>query len=171
MNLSTIFMIVGFLAVYVCLFLSQILPILLNKNITSDQKVLSKRMGLQLLSIKPQPKNFKLSISLIIFSVLLIFLSILMIKSSFQLALVALSFSITTLALIKSQYSKINGLYEKGIIYGDEIKWDKIHSWRIENNQNISILRTNGFRFTISELNYVDGISKILRENGIKEIV
>lgn len=94
-----------------------------------------------------------------------------MIKTNILLGLVALSISLTTLLLLKSQYSKMNGIYENGIIYGDEIKWDKIHSWRIENNQNISILRTNGLYFTILEQNCVDEISKILRDKGIEETV
>lgn len=70
MKLSTLFMIIGFLTAYLCLFISQVLPILRNKNTASAQNVVSKKMGLQLLSIRTQPKNNRLSIPLTILSAL-----------------------------------------------------------------------------------------------------
>jgi len=169
MKLSSIFLIIGFLTVYFCLFITQILPLLLNMENKYNQRRIFKKMGNQLLSINNQTTKANTGISLKILSFLLLFTSLIMISINFQIALTALTFSITTLVIIKYQYIKINGVYENGIIYGDIVKWDKIHSWKIDNNTNISILKKNGFSFNISELGYVDEISKILREKKIVE--
>ena len=134
-----------------------------------NQTRIFKKMGNQLLSIKSQPIKSKVGISLIILSFILFFTSLVMISVKFQLSLIALTNSITILLLVKSKYININGVYEKGIIYDNFVKWEKLHSWKVDNNTNISILKKNGFRFNISELGYVEEISKILREKKIVE--
>ena len=101
MKVSTIFLIIGFVAVYSCLFITQLLPLFLNKEYKSEKKRINKMMGNQLLSIKTKTRNIKLSITLMILSFFSIFTSIVMINSNLQVAIVFLSLSIITMVFIK----------------------------------------------------------------------
>lgn len=169
MKLSNIILGIGFLSVYSILFITQVLPLLSNKQSPSKQKRICKIMGNKILSIKVEYKNIKLGRSILLLSFLLLAVSIAIVNSMLITGITALSFSILMLAFIKWQYLEINGVYENGIVYGDMIKWDAIHSWKIKNNKNISILKNNGYRFDILEDAYSDAISSLLRENGLKE--
>ena len=68
------------------------------------------------------------------------------------------------LIYIMAKYSKAAGVYENGIIYGDFLTWDNIHSWKTENNGKISLLLQNGFSITIEEEIDTEALSKILTE-------
>jgi len=169
MKLSTVFFIIGFLAIYLGLFISQIIPIFSNKETKSNSNNINKKMGKQLVSIKYEPINSKQKKLLLIFSLLTFFMSIfVLIIWNLNISLPFLSFSIITIAILKSQYTNDYGIYENGINFGDLIPWNKVHSWKIESNKEISILRTNGFSFTLSE--QCDEISKILRAKNINEM-
>ena len=169
MKLSTVFFIIGFLAVYSGLFISQIIPIFSIKETKSNSNIINKKMGKQLVSIKYEPINSKQKNMLLGFSLLTFFISIfVLIIWNLNISLPFLSFSIITIAILKSQYSNDYGIYENGINFGNLIPWSKVHSWKIESNQDISIVKTNGFSFTLSE--QCDEIVKILRAKNINEI-
>jgi len=169
MKLSTVFFIIGFLAVYSGLFISQIIPIFSNKETKSNSNTINKKMGKQLVSIKYEPINSKQKNMFLGFSLLTFLISIfVLIIWNLNISLPFLSFSIISIAILKSQYSNDYGIYENGINFGNLIPWRKVHSWKIESNQDISILKTNGFSFTLSE--QCDEIVKILRAKNIKEI-
>jgi len=169
MKLSTVFFIIGFLAVYSGLFISQIIPIFSIKETKSNSNIINKKMGKQLVSIKYEPINSKQKNMLLGFSLLTFFISIfVLIIWNLNISLPFLSFSIITIAILKSQYSNDYGIYENGINFGNLIPWSKVHSWKIESNQDISIVKTNGFSFTLSER--CDEIVKILRAKNINEI-
>ena len=63
-------------------------------------------------------------------------------------------------------YSKINGIYENGIISGKYYTWNDIHSWKKMSNQ-VSILDKTGNRFEIIEIKLIEVLveKKILEEN------
>jgi hypothetical protein len=169
MKLSTVFFIIGFLAVYSGLFISQIIPIFSNKETKSNSNTINKKMGKQLVSIKYEPINSKQKNMFLGFSLLTFLISIfVLIIWNLNISLPFLSFSIISIAILKSQYSNDYGIYENGINFGNLIPWRKVHSWKIESNQDISILKTNGFSFTLSEK--CDEIVKILRAKNINEI-
>ncbi|NLK45203.1 MAG: hypothetical protein GX297_00885 [Treponema sp.] len=169
MQLSTFFFIIGFLAVYSCLFVTQIIPLFSNREAKSNNNITNKKMGRQLISIKYEPINSKQKNMFLVFSLLLFFVSIaVLIIWNLEYSLPFLAFSIIFIAILKSQYSNDYGIYENGIIFGDLLPWSKVHSWKIESNQDISILKTNGFSFTLSE--QCDEISKILKAKNINQI-
>lgn len=66
-------------------------------------------------------------------------------------------------------FSKLNGFYENGIIYNDiQIKWKDLFSYKIFNEQNVSLLLKTGTRFDVFlERNKTD-ILKLLDRNHIK---
>ena len=64
------------------------------------------------------------------------------------------------------RYSKINGLYENGLIINKLYKWKDLHSWTIIENKTISILDKNGCRFDIDNIN---GIAEHLRSKVARQ--
>jgi len=64
------------------------------------------------------------------------------------------------------RYSRINGIYENGIILNSFYRWKDIHSWKNVENNTISILDSNGIRFDIP---YDNGRIKHLQNKMIRE--
>ncbi|AGT44507.1 hypothetical protein [Treponema pedis] len=124
---------------------------------------LKKPMGKKLLSFKSAKIMNKKNISLSLISCLIMYIS-LIIQENKILAFTALGLQILTLLCILYKYSKSAGVYENGIIYGDHLYWDKIHSWKTEDNGKISLLLKNGFNITIEEDTDTEILSQILTD-------
>ena len=73
-------------------------------------------------------------------------------------------------ARLSRKYSKVNGLYENGLIYRTEyLKWKKIHSWQPIDESTIIIHKQSGISFNYQPLYGLDKLLKKLTENNIRE--
>ncbi len=73
-------------------------------------------------------------------------------------------------ARLSSKYSKVNGLYENGLVYGTEyLKWKKIHSWQNVDENTITIHKQSGISFNYQPLYGMDKLLLKLNENNIGE--
>ncbi|HBH23651.1 MAG TPA: hypothetical protein DDY13_09540 [Cytophagales bacterium] len=163
MQISIVLLIFGFVASYLLLIETQILHLLSKKK--NRNRFRYENLGVKLLAIESQPKSKRSKILFIIFSAFLFFTSLaLLVLGNLQLSLPIFTFSILILTILKWNFHNIYGLYANGIIWEDAIEWNRLHSWKIEGNQIISIQKTNGTSFSISAPNQIHEISNILRE-------
>lgn len=72
------------------------------------------------------------------------------------------------LILVK-QYSKFNGFYENGIVNGAFIGWEDIFSWKIIDDDKLSFLKKDGFRFDMATKSKQEIIISYMEEKGIEE--
>ena len=126
-------------------------------------------MGNKLISFKGKISK-KQNLSLSLFALPAITFSYSAINKNIIVGLIGLFLSILMLIYIMAKYSKAAGVYENGIIYGDFLTWDNIHSWKTENNGKISLLLQNGFSITIEEEIDTEALSKILMEKLDRKI-
>ncbi len=71
---------------------------------------------------------------------------------------------------LSSKYSKVNGLYENGLVYGTEyLKWKKIHSWQPLDESTIIIHKQSGISFNYQPLYGIDKLLLKFNENNIGE--
>lgn len=71
---------------------------------------------------------------------------------------------------LSSKYSKVNGLYENGLIDGTEfLKWKKIHSWQSVDETTVIIHKQTGISFNYQPLYGMDKLLLKLNENNIGE--
>lgn len=60
--------------------------------------------------------------------------------------------------------SKYNGVYEKGIIIGIFIKWNKIVSWEKVDDSNLIIHTKNGKKINLNVVENLESIIKLIEE-------
>ena len=157
MNLNIL--IILYLLFFILLIVFHFIPVVFGKLIVGK----AKAMGNKLISFKSKISK-KQNLSLTLFAFPAITFSYSAINKNIIVGLIGLFLSILMLNYIMAKYSKAGGVYENGIIYGDFLAWDKIHSWKTENNGKISLLLQNGFSITIEEEIDTDALSKILTE-------
>ena len=161
----------AFIFLYMILITTQLLPIL-NLKSTKMKKFsfnTINKMGKKIISFQEKKIPKKRNINILILSALLVYIGIIITKTYQLISILTIITSLITVSFISYKYTTIAGIYEKGIVYGDFIKWKTIHSWKIETNGKISILNKNGFRFTIDEAINVEKIIEVFKINNIEE--
>ena len=157
MNLNIL--IILYLVFFILLIVFHFIPVVFGKHIAGK----AKAMGNKLISFKGKISK-KQNLSLVLFAFPAITFSYSAINKNIIVGLIGLFLSILMLIYIMAKYSKAAGVYENGIIYGDFLTWDNIHSWKTENNGKISLFLQNGFSITIEEKIDTEALSKILTE-------
>ncbi len=157
MNLNIL--VILYLVFFILLIVFHFIPVVFGKHIAGK----AKAMGNKLISFKGKISK-KQNLSLVLFAFPAITFSYSAINKNIIVGLIGLFLSILMLIYIMAKYSKAAGVYENGIIYGDFLTWDNIHSWKTENNGKISLLLQNGFSITIEEEIDTEALSKILTE-------
>ena len=171
MKLSTMLFVGAFIFLYMILITTQLLPILNLKSAKMKKFSFNtiNKMGKKIISFQEKKIPKKRNINILILSALLVYIGIIITKTYQLISILTIITSLITVSFISYKYTTIAGIYEKGIVYGDFIKWKKIHSWKIETNGKISILNKNGFRFTIDEAINVEKIIEVFKINNIEE--
>ncbi|UTC61474.1 hypothetical protein E4O05_07865 [Treponema sp. OMZ 787] len=157
MNLTVL--IILYLVFFLFLIIFHFIPVVFGRHIIGK----AKTMGAKLISFKGKISR-KQNLSLGLFAVPTITFSYGAINKNIVVGLVGLFLSILMLIYIMLKYLKAAGVYENGLIYGDFLTWDKIHSWKTESNGKISLLLKNGFNITIEEEIDTEALSRILEE-------
>ena len=171
MKLSTMLFVGAFIFLYMILITTQLLPILNLKSAKMKKFSFNtiNKMGKKIISFQEKKIPKKRNINIFIISALLVYIGIIFTKTYQLISILTIITSLITVSFISYKYTTIAGIYEKGIVYGDFIKWKTIHSWKIERNGKISILNKNGFRFTIDEAINVEKIIEVFKINNIEE--
>ncbi len=90
--------------------------------------------------------------------------------SNYLLFLGSLVFLPTLLELLVIKiYTKYNGIYESGIVFGLFLGWKDVFSWKIIDTEKISILKQDGMRFDLKTDGNQQLIIDYFKSKGIPE--
>lgn len=145
---------------YIFIICFHIFPLFnLGKPINSSKKYFGKKI----ISFTKKKIMNKQNISLSLFTLPIMYICF-TVHDNMLIKIIGFALQSLTLLFVVYKYSNSAGVYENGLIYGDFLTWDKIHSWKTESNGKISLLLKNGFNITIEEEIDTEALSKILEE-------
>lgn len=67
------------------------------------------------------------------------------------------------------KFTKFNGIYENGIVFGFFLEWKDVFSWKKIDDNKISILKQNGLRFDLETKEKTDSAIEYFVQKGIAE--
>ena len=68
-----------------------------------------------------------------------------------------------------NKYTELNGIYENGIVIGSYLDYKDFFSWKVINDNKISILKLDGLRFEFETNNKQKEIIDYFISKGIPE--
>ena len=67
------------------------------------------------------------------------------------------------------KFTKFNGIYENGIVFGFFLEWKDVFSWKKIDDNKISILKQNGLRFDLETKENTNPAIEYFTQKGIPE--
>ena len=67
------------------------------------------------------------------------------------------------------KFTKFNGIYENGIVFGFFLEWKDVFSWKKIDDNKISILKQDGLRFDLETKEKTDSAIEYFVQKGIAE--
>ena len=86
---------------------------------------------------------------------------------SFGIALIIQGISMTLTNQFEKAYSRVNGIYENGIINEGFIGWEKVFSWKLLSENTFSFLLKTGSRIDYKFIYRKDILIEILNKNNV----
>ncbi|MBQ5569550.1 MAG: hypothetical protein IIT45_03775 [Treponema sp.] len=67
------------------------------------------------------------------------------------------------------KFTKFNGIYENGIVFGFFLEWKDVFSWKKIDDNKISILKQDGLRFDLETKENTNPAIEYFTQKGIPE--
>ncbi|MCR5318830.1 MAG: hypothetical protein K6E22_11440 [Treponema sp.] len=71
--------------------------------------------------------------------------------------------------VVVRKFTKFNGIYENGIVFGSFLEWKDVFSWKKIDDNKISILMQNGLRFDLETKENTNPAIEYFTQKGIPE--
>ncbi len=127
------------------------------------------KFGKEIIPIERE-SNIKISFILIyaIFAILLIVIGIIVKNDLLYFGFCVFLPRISELILAR-KFTKFNGIYENGIVFGSFLEWKDIFSWKKIDDNKISILKQDGLRFDLETKEKTNSAIEYFVQKGISE--
>lgn len=127
------------------------------------------KFGKEIIPIEREA-NIKISFILIyaIFAILLIVIGIIVKNDLLYFGFCVFLPRISELILTR-KFTKFNGIYENGIVFGFFLEWKDVFSWKKIDENKISILKQDGLRFDLETKEKTNSAIEYFVQKGIAE--
>lgn len=71
--------------------------------------------------------------------------------------------------ILARKFTKFNGIYENGIVFGSFLEWKDIFSWKKIDENKISILKQDGLRFDLETKEKTNSAIEYFVQKGVAE--